>query len=143
VRNFIQSDVNGDGMGDACDPDADGDGIPNQNDNCVLVPNPGQEDLNGNGLGDVCDTLKEFIRGDSNRDGTVNVADPIFTINYLFLNGALRCEQSSDANDDEKVNVADPIYTVRFLFQGLASPPFPYPGEGFDVLTRGALTCEN
>ena len=30
-------------IGDACDDDADGDGIPNKTDNCPLVPNPKQE----------------------------------------------------------------------------------------------------
>ena len=30
------------GLGDACDPDKDGDGIINEEDNCPLVPNPEQ-----------------------------------------------------------------------------------------------------
>lgn len=31
-----------DDIGDACDDDADNDGIPNTPDNCPLVPNPDQ-----------------------------------------------------------------------------------------------------
>ncbi len=36
-------------------PDADGDGIPDAEDNCPLVPNPLQEDTDGDGIGDACD----------------------------------------------------------------------------------------
>jgi hypothetical protein len=35
--------------------DADGDGVPDRNDNCVLVANPTQADFDGDLLGDACD----------------------------------------------------------------------------------------
>ena len=35
--------------------DFDGDGIPNKEDNCIIVANQRQNDRDGNGLGDVCD----------------------------------------------------------------------------------------
>jgi len=55
VANLDQMDSDGDGTGDACDSDYDGDSIPNDQDNCPLVNNPDQTDTDGDGLGDACD----------------------------------------------------------------------------------------
>jgi hypothetical protein len=41
-RNGDQRDTDGDGPGDACDPDMDGDGHPNTDDNCDPIANPDQ-----------------------------------------------------------------------------------------------------
>jgi hypothetical protein len=55
VPNPDQKDVNGNGVGDACE-DFDVDGVPNYLDNCPNDPNQSQIDSDGDGIGDACDT---------------------------------------------------------------------------------------
>ncbi|WP_082041745.1 choice-of-anchor B family protein [Lacinutrix sp. Hel_I_90] len=45
-------------IGDTVTPiaDADGDGVPDTQDNCINTPNVNQEDDNNNGIGDVCES---------------------------------------------------------------------------------------
>jgi hypothetical protein len=38
-------------------PDRDGDGVPDEDDNCVAVPNADQADADGDCIGDVCDAV--------------------------------------------------------------------------------------
>lgn len=82
VKNPEQTDTNANGIGDACDPDEDGDGIPdkalikdatgntigattilvaNGGDNCPLVANHDQLDSTNSGIGDACRTSYCFV----------------------------------------------------------------------------------
>ncbi|CAH0550359.1 unnamed protein product [Brassicogethes aeneus] len=71
--NSGQEDADGDGIGDVCDPDADGDGVTYTDDNCPLTPNADQLDSERNGgdkVGDACDNCPYVQNPDqSNIDG--------------------------------------------------------------------------
>ena len=55
IVTVIGDDLDGDLITDNCDPDMDGDGVDNENDNCVRTFNSDQDDIDFNGIGDVCD----------------------------------------------------------------------------------------
>jgi len=50
-----QTDSDGDGVGDACQGDMDGDGVPDESDNCPLTRGADQSDRDRDGVGDLCD----------------------------------------------------------------------------------------
>jgi M6 family metalloprotease-like protein len=55
LYNPDQIDTDGDGAGNACDPDDDNDGRGDAADNCPLTPNFPQTDTDADGLGNACD----------------------------------------------------------------------------------------
>ena len=83
----------------------------------------------------------EFVRGDADGNGTVQLTDPIRVLNQLFAGGeASVCDDATDADDDGAVNVTDAVYALNFLFSGGGAPPAPFPTCGDDP-TADDLGC--
>jgi hypothetical protein len=73
----------------------------------------------------------KFNRGDANADGRVNISDPQFIFNWLFLGGAVPpCFDAADVNDDSMINITDGNYLMNFLYQGGPQPKYPFVGGG-------------
>ncbi len=60
-----------------------------------------------------------FERGDLNADDKVDIADPVFTLRFLFLGGPPpRCRDEADFDDDGCLNVTDTVATLQRVFLG-------------------------
>ncbi len=81
-----------------------------------------------------------FRRGDADSNGTIEITDGIFTLNYLFLGGqAVACPDAADANDDGQLNISDAIFLLGYLFLGGQEPPTPGPSSCGPDPTRDDL----
>jgi hypothetical protein len=75
----------------------------------------------------------EFIRGDPDDSGALNITDGIYVLNFLFLGGPPPwCPDAADADNSGSINITDGIYVLNFLFLGGPPPPPPHPDCGVD-----------
>ncbi|MCH2362980.1 MAG: hypothetical protein MK479_00210 [Planctomycetes bacterium] len=85
----------------------------------------------------------QFIRGDSNLDGQVDISDPVALLGILFLgNEAPGCADAQDANDSGEADISDAIFTLAYLFSGGRMPPPPFGECGCDETDDDALDCQ-
>ena len=103
------TDVYGDGFGGDCGggslPDSDGDGVPDDYDNCDL-PNTNQADCNDNGIGDVCD-LADGTSFDDNGNGIPDECEG--TVDGAWINEFHYDNASSDVNEFVEIVLLDDI----------------------------------
>ncbi len=85
----------------------------------------------------------QFIRGDSNSNGAIDISDGVSLLDYLFGGGPTPpCLDAADAGDDGQVNVADPISLLNYLFASGPNPASPFPGCGLDPSgDADSVTC--
>jgi hypothetical protein len=129
--NPDQTDIDADGLGDACDPkddrdlDSDGDNVADAIDNCPDEANHEQPDLDGDGMGDACDS-------DVDGDGVSNRSDECGTTleDHLGKNPNDGCPDAStdgdakqDAATDSSGNPSSQKITVEVKSMPALAPP--------------------
>ncbi|MFQ5653943.1 MAG: FG-GAP-like repeat-containing protein, partial [Planctomycetota bacterium] len=71
----------------------------------------------------------DFIRGDSNGSGGLNLADVVLNLNRMFGNlPPSACWGADDVNGSGSVNLSDAVYLLSYLFSGGPEPQAPFPG---------------
>ncbi len=106
LSNPDQEDLDGDGQGDACDMDMDGDSVNNEWDNCPRIANPSQIDTDSNDIGNHCEPQQpeecsSYLSGgaDLDNDGITDVCDKC----KYFAS-----ENNFDSDNDGFGDVCDP-----------------------------------
>lgn len=91
--------------------DFDGDGIPNQTDNCPLIRNQSQTDQDADRIGDACDNaveVKNFSQIDVDRDGVGDIID----------NCKLEANpDQKDRDNDGSGDICDNAYAKESVFE--------------------------
>jgi len=143
MDNSSQLDTEFDGMGDACDPDDDNDGIPDGSDSLPLdTDNDGEDNVDdddddNDGILDVNDTypldtdndgLDNGADDDDDGDGFTDVNDPLPLV-YNYADG--------DLDVSGEVNAADVLIAERITL-GLVTATTLHLQHG-DVRPQGAL----
>jgi hypothetical protein len=98
-------------------PDTDGDGVPDEVDNCPYVSNPDQKDSLGDGTGDACRTGPP--PGDVDRNFVVNCLDLDMVSSALgSKRGDLKYDYRADLNNDGVIDVRDLAIVAKNLPAG-------------------------
>ena len=100
-------------------------------------------DTEANGFNYTQTEGKQFVRGDTNEDQTVDLADAVSVFNDLFLGTPARaaCRDALDADDSGEIDLTDGITILNYLFLGGEEPPPPYPGLGVDPTDDDIPPC--
>ena len=63
------------------------------------------------------------LPGDANKDGSVNVGDAVYIINYVFKGGPKPVIPNwGDTNADCAINAGDAVYIINYVFKGGPAP---------------------
>jgi hypothetical protein len=106
----------------------------------LRIIRPRAVDADRNGVVDDCEQTP-FRRGDWNRDGALNLTDPIAFLEYLFRGGpGSPCAKAGDTDDGGRLDLADAVRILSHLFQGGPAPRAPFAACGLDP-TPDSLSC--
>jgi hypothetical protein len=117
ISNPDQADQDGDGFGDACEPDIDGDGLTNEQE-LALGTDPYNADSDGDGLTDgeeINIYSTNALLADTDGDGLTDGAE----VNVYGTNPATsnKGDLSPSGAPDDQINVSDLMMLMRFVGQ--------------------------
>jgi len=71
-------------------------------------------------------TTEDYVCGDADNNGLVNIADAVYLIDYIFNGGSEPIPfQAGDVNNDGLVNISDVVYIIDYIFGGGPAPCEP------------------
>lgn len=71
-------------------------------------------------------TIYDYLAGDANGSGNVNILDVTFLINYLYKGGpAPDPPDAGDPNGSHTTNILDVTYIINYLYKGGPAPVYP------------------
>lgn len=82
---------------------------------------------------------KAFVRGDSDGNSVIDLADAIRILRFIVGRVGTDCHDAMDANDDGVVTVSDAVYLAMAVFDSRDFLP-PHPVPGGDP-TRDEMLC--
>lgn len=98
--------------------------------------------LSNDGPGCPVEAGPTFKRGDPNADGSGNIADVVFVLNFLFGGqGDITCPDAADTDDSGDLNITDAVGLLNFLFAAGAEPAPPFAECGEDPTEDGNTEC--
>ena len=82
------------------------------------------------GTEDIIISEPEYICGDANDDGHLNITDAVFIIRFVFAGGAPPSHwEAADMNCDASVNLSDAVWMINYIFIG-GNEPCDTDGDG-------------
>ncbi len=109
---------------------------------CV-VANPHGSAISREALLTVTPPASLFMRGDSNVEAGVDLADAVYILAYLFGRGPEPpCLKAADTNDGGAVEIGDAVGILYYLFAHGQAPAEPFGRCGIDP-TPDDVTCDD